>query len=180
MTSSPKPRKKKNYINNADFYEAIKVHQERLKKNPDISPSDYIGLCFMAMSKKISNKLCFSGYTNSWKEDFLGDSIENCVKALNNFDPEKSNNPFGYFSRCIHNAFMRRIQKEKKQQYIKLKLTQHTFIVDNLDGEGIDRTLYENNEAYIEEFEASRERKKAKKAPKQKMMKKKVGLDKLL
>lgn len=171
-----KPRKKKNYINNADFYESIKTYQAALKENPDAVPPDYIGLCFMSMSKKISNKLCFSGYT--YKDEFIGDSIENCVKALNNFDPQKSNNPFGYFSSCIHNAFVRRIQKEKKQQYIKLKLTQHTFIIDNLDEDGIGRSLYENNETYIEEFEASQERKKLKKSPKR--LGKKVGLDKLI
>ena len=38
-----------------------------------------------------------------------------------NFDPEKSKNPFSYFTQIIYYAFLRRIQKEKKQAYIKYK-----------------------------------------------------------
>jgi DNA-directed RNA polymerase specialized sigma24 family protein len=52
----------------------------------------------------------------------ISDGIENCLQYLDNFNPEKSNNPFAYFTQIIYYAFIRRIQKEKKQVTIKHKL----------------------------------------------------------
>ena len=52
----------------------------------------------------------------------ISDGIENCLQYLDNFDPDKSNNPFAYFTQIIYYAFIRRIQKEKKQTTIKHKI----------------------------------------------------------
>ena len=52
----------------------------------------------------------------------ISDGIENCLQYLDNFNPEKSNNPFAYFTQIIYYAFVRRIQKEKKQVVIKHKM----------------------------------------------------------
>ena len=68
------------------------------------------------VSKKKPN---FVNY--QFKEDMIGDGIENCLQYCENFDPKKSNNPFSYFTQIIYYAFLRRIQKEKKQNYIKYK-----------------------------------------------------------
>jgi DNA-directed RNA polymerase specialized sigma24 family protein len=57
-----------------------------------------------------------------FREDMISDGIENCVQYIHNFDPEKSKNPFAYFTQIIHYAFLRRIQKEKKQLDIKTKI----------------------------------------------------------
>ena len=46
----------------------------------------------------------------------ISDGIENCLQYLDNFNPEKSNNPFAYFTQIIYYAFVRRIQKEKNKQ----------------------------------------------------------------
>jgi len=54
-----------------------------------------------------------------FRDDMISDGIENCVQYIHNFDPEKSRNPFAYFTQIIHYAFLRRIQKEKKQLDIK-------------------------------------------------------------
>ena len=56
----------------------------------------------------------------------ISDGIENCVQYIHNFDPEKSRNPFAYFTQIIHYAFLRRIQKEKKQLDIKNKIIEKT------------------------------------------------------
>jgi len=56
----------------------------------------------------------------------IGDGIENCVQYIHNFDPAKSNNPFAYFTQIIYYAFLRRIQKEKKQLEIKTKIIERT------------------------------------------------------
>ena len=50
-----------------------------------------------------------------FREDMISDGIENCVQYIHNFNPEKSQNPFAYFTQIIHYAFLRSIQKEKKQ-----------------------------------------------------------------
>ena len=61
-----------------------------------------------------------------FREDMISDGIENCVQYIHNFDPEKSRNPFAYFTQIIHYAFLRRIQKEKKQLDIKNKIIEKT------------------------------------------------------
>ena len=52
----------------------------------------------------------------------ISDGIENCLQYIHNFDPDKSKNPFSYFTQIIYYAFIRRIQKEKKQSHIKNKM----------------------------------------------------------
>ena len=73
-----------------------------------------------------------------FREDMISDGIENCVQYIHNFNPERSQNPFAYFTQIIHYAFLRRIQKEKKQLEIKNKIIERTgydevmMIDDNL------------------------------------------------
>ena len=49
------------------------------------------------------------------------DAIENCIQYLGNFNIEKSSNAFAYVTQICYYAFLRRIQKEKKQVFIKQK-----------------------------------------------------------
>jgi len=83
------------------------------------------------------------------------DGIENCVQYINNFNPEKSTNPFAYFTQIIHYAFLRRIQKEKKQLEIRQKIIERSgfdevFVADE-DGKSSeynqikDAIQYRNN-----------------------------------
>jgi hypothetical protein len=82
---------------------------------------------------------------NSWRDEMIADGIENCLIYVNNFDPKKSSNPFGYFTTIAYWAFVRRIQREKKQDTTKNK-----YIVSlNLD----DVILQEGDEgSYANEF----------------------------
>jgi hypothetical protein len=64
----------------------------------------------------------------------VGDGIENCLLYAHNFDPKKSKNPFSYFTQIIYYAFLRRIEKEKKQAYIKYKSLQ----MNDPDGKFVD------------------------------------------
>ena len=74
------------------------------------------------------------------------DGVENCIQYIHNFDPDKSGNPFSYFTQIIFYAFLRRIKKEKKQTYVKQKLIAEmdvdAFMEAGEDGEGTN--------AYIE------------------------------
>ena len=118
-------KKNEHYVNNADFLEAMKAYRkqvniakkERLPKPP---VTDYIGSCFLKIANHLSYRPNFINYT--FRDDMISDGIENCLQYLDNFNPTKSNNPFAYFTQIIYYAFVRRIQKEKKQVTIKNKL----------------------------------------------------------
>ena len=83
-----------------------------------------LGSCFLKIATHLSYKPNFVNYM--FREDMISDGIENCVQYIHNFDPEKSRNPFAYFTQIIHYAFLRRIQKEKKQLDIKTKIIEKT------------------------------------------------------
>ena len=107
----------KHYVNNKQFLEAITEWKEKVKDAESLGEeappvTDYIGECFLKIAQHLSFRPNFINYT--FKEEMIGDGIENCLQYVNNFDPEKSKNPFSYFTQIIYYAFIRRIQKEKK------------------------------------------------------------------
>jgi len=113
------------YIDNENFYKEISAWKHDVKeaqnagdKNPPIT--NYIGECFMSIAENLSKKGNFIKYP--FRDDMVSDAIENCVMYAHNFDPDKSKNPFSYFTQITYFAFLRRIEKEKKQMYIKYKL----------------------------------------------------------
>jgi len=98
---------------------------ERGKSWPGKPPIPrYIGECFLKIANHLSFKPNFVNYM--FKEDMISDGIENCVQYIHNFDPEKSQNPFAYFTQIIHYAFLRRIQREKRQLDIKNKIIERS------------------------------------------------------
>ena len=116
---------KKNYINNAEFLEAIKSYKKLCLEAEDSGDEppripNYIGECIFKISTRLASRPNFSGY--SYKDDMISDGIENCLQYASNFNPEKSSNPFAYFTQIIYYAFIRRIQKEKKQTHVKNKI----------------------------------------------------------
>ena len=119
------PAKKEHYVNNKEFLAAMVEYkekcnkaEERGRKKPPVT--NYIGECFLKIANHLSYRPNFINYT--FRDDMISDGIENCLQYLGNFNPEKSNNPFAYFTQIIYYAFVRRIQKEKKQTTIKHKL----------------------------------------------------------
>lgn len=131
------------YVNNKEFLLALMEYRRQLslsKERGDPKPriSNYVGECFLKIATHLSFKPNFVNYM--FKDDMISDGIENCVQYIHNFDPEKSQNPFAYFTQIIHYAFLRRIQKEKKQLEIKNKIIERSgfdevFCDDNhIDG----------------------------------------------
>ena len=141
------PKKKpEHYVNNKELLEAMVVYRlkvERSYKNTfgvDLAEQpkkerarrwegkplipNYLGESFLKIATHLSYKPNFVNYM--FREDMISDGIENCVQYIHNFDPEKSKNPFAYFTQVIHYAFLRRIQKEKKQLEIKTKIIEKT------------------------------------------------------
>ena len=124
------PRKKsEHYVNNKELLEALIVYRAKVahaKENDLPKPriTNYLGECFLKIATHLSYKPNFVNYM--FRDDMISDGIENCVQYIHNFDPEKSRNPFAYFTQIIHYAFLRRIQKEKKQLDIKTKIIEKT------------------------------------------------------
>jgi hypothetical protein len=128
-------RKPRNYINNKDLYENMVAYrvillqaEEEGKQRPQVP--NYIGKAIDLICKNLAKKPNFSGYT--YKEDMIGDAMIDCISAVSNFDPNKTNNPFAYFTQIAWNAFIRRIHKEKKQTYIKHKNFENSFLMNEM------------------------------------------------
>ena len=118
-------KRSEHYVNNKeemcirDRYKAdVKEAEEKGDPKPRIT--NYLGECFVKIATHLSYKPNFVNYM--FREDMISDGIENCVQYIHNFNPEKSTNPFAYFTQIIHYAFLRRIQKEKKQMEIREKI----------------------------------------------------------
>ena len=124
------PRAKaEHYVNNKEFLEALIEYREKVaiaaaKDLPKPRISNYIGSCFLKIATHLSYKSNFVNYM--YREDMISDGIENCVQYIHNFDPEKSKNPFAYFTQISYFAFLRRIQREKRQLDIKTKIVEKT------------------------------------------------------
>ena len=155
-------KEKQHYVNNQDFLEAIinykaRVKTAALKEVPSLADMDeeeqfnflknwkspnkprvgnYIGSCFLKIATHLSYRPNFINYM--YKDDMICDGIENCIQYIDNFDPEKSKNPFAYFTQIVYYAFLRRIQKEKRQMEIKDKILEKSGYdeVFSVDGDG--------------------------------------------
>ena len=153
-------KRSEHYVNNKELLEALVVYRNKVeehfyKKNgrkptkedrskhwegkPPIP--NYLGECFLKIATHLSYKPNFVNYM--FREDMICDGIENCVQYIHNFDPSKSTNPFAYFTQIIHYAFLRRIQKEKKQMEIRSKILERSgydevFFVDDDYGNASD------------------------------------------
>ena len=117
--------KPEHYVNNKEFLAAMveyrkSVNRAKRKKQAKPPVTDYIGSCFLKIANHLSYRPNFINYT--YRDDMISDGIENCLQYLDNFNPDKSNNPFAYFTQIIYYAFVRLIKKEKKQTIIKQKM----------------------------------------------------------
>jgi DNA-directed RNA polymerase specialized sigma subunit len=137
-----KTTKKEHYVNNKEFLAAMveytkNVNRAKRNKQPKPPVTDYIGSCFLKIANHLSYRPNFINYT--FRDDMISDGIENCLQYLDNFNPKKSNNPFAYFTQIIYYAFIRRIQKEKKQVTIKNRLITESNYDDMTLQPGEDR-----------------------------------------
>jgi len=140
------------YIDKKEFYDAIVAYKKQCAEAEDSgSPlpkmNDYLGKCLIDLATRISYKPNFRSYP--YREEMIGDGIENGIMAMKSFDPQKSQNPYGYFTTIIHYAYLRRIKKERMQLYRKYKAMHNSIIfkklaedsdhnIIDLDGESID------------------------------------------
>lgn len=166
----PKKKAKVNYVNNKDLYAALSAYLDRcteieqayIAENYPEQPTKeqinallpsvpkYIGESIYEIANRIARKGNFINYP--YRDDMIMDGVENCLRYIRNFNPEKTNNPFAYFTTIISFAFIRRIQKEKKQMYIRYK-SSHALVGDHGTYDSEEVQLHLNTSAdYIDEF----------------------------
>ena len=140
-------KKSELYVNNKEFLAAMVEYKKTVdkaqkagKKNPRVP--DYVGECFLKIANHLSYRPNFINYT--FRDDMISDGIENCLQYLDNFNPKKSNNPFAYFTQIIYYAFIRRIQKEKKQMQVKAKIIANAGVENMMDQLAGDDTQYQS------------------------------------
>ena len=138
------------YVNNKEFLAAIVDFREKVafaKENELPRPllPRYIAECFLKIATHLSYKPNFVNYM--FREDMVCDGVENCLQYVANFDPEKSKNPFAYFTQIIYYAFLRRIQKEKKQLEIRTKLIERCGYSEVLHSDRFDGSMSGMNES---------------------------------
>lgn len=164
---------KKHYVDNQRFFEEIVEYKKKVKASKEQGlekprVSEYMGSCILMMAERLSTKPRFMNY--SFREEMISDALENCFLYFDNFDPEKSQNPFAYFTQIIYYAFHRRISKEEKNRYIIYKKFQesvlHTsdasLMIDSDDNHLLSSTVYDNINDFIGKFEKRESEKKEK------------------
>ena len=175
-----KRKKTVHYVDNAKFLEEMIEYKRQYnisinnnKDKPMIS--EYLGSVFLKIAQRLSFRPNFINY--AFKDDMISDGIENCLHYIHNFNPEKSSNPFAYFTQIIYYAFIRRIQKEKKQLYIKYKSMQNYEIspeyVEYMDYDDDFKASgdFKNSgfrvmvDEFVDTFEKSKKKKSVKKKP---------------
>ena len=123
-------QEKPHYVNNAQFSQAVVDYVTTLNeaKNNNLGKPivpNYVAECFLKIAEGLSHKANFVRYT--YREEMVMDAVENCLKAIENYNLETATrtgkpNAFAYFTQISWYAFLRRIQKEKKQAHIKNKM----------------------------------------------------------
>ena len=143
-------KQNEHYVNNkeftqavAEFNESTKLAESKGKTPPQMS--NYIGECIYKIATRLSTRPNFINYT--YRDEMICDAIENCIQYIGNFNVEKSNNAFAYITQICYYAFLRRIQKEKKQVFIKqqmtMDITADTFETIDGDTTGMTNTNVE-------------------------------------
>ena len=134
-------QKKPHYVDNKLFFAEMEKWKSEIAESDEVDDlppkvTEYMGECFYKIATHLSYRPNFINYT--YREEMIGDGIENCIRYAKNFNPDKSKNPFAYFTQIIYYAFIRRIQKEKKQTHVKHKMIEKQEYVPFITMEGDD------------------------------------------
>ena len=159
------------YVNNAELVRALEDYKARLALNPNETVPEYVGFCILEIARRFASRPNFYGY--SYREEMIGDAVENCLQYITNFDSKKSTNAFSYITQICYFAFLRRIAREKKQSYIRHKLITEMPLDAFSQSETDDTEMSQNFMSYIqsnsafdyESFEKSLQRGRKGKTP---------------
>lgn len=113
LIEKPKKEKKKNYINNKDFYNSY--CEWKAKGYEGNIPEDII-MNFYKLANSIACSKNFINYSNLWLEEMISEAFFLCIQKAKMFNPEKSNSPFSYYTSVIRNSFIMFIKNAKRNK----------------------------------------------------------------
>jgi len=155
-------KEKPHYVNNRDFsnavYDYVKLSNEaKLEDKPVPIVTDYIATCFLKISDGLSFRPNFIRYT--YREEMVMDAVENCLKAINNYDITKATrtkkpNAFSYFTQIAFYAFLRRLAKEKRQQDIRFKYIEQGAFSEFFTCGDYDSDDFGDEQSFVDELRA--------------------------
>jgi hypothetical protein len=153
-------KEKPHYVNNADFSQAVvdyvkSSREKQAQGEPAPIVTNYIAECFLKISEGLSHKANFVRYT--YREEMVMDAVENCLKAIENYDIDKATrtgkpNAFAYFTQISWYAFLRRIEKEKRQQDIKLRYLSESGLSELVSEEMENNEAMRTTQAFVDEL----------------------------
>jgi len=107
----PKKPRKVNYLNNKDLLAQVISSKEAGQM------SDRLAHMLQTLCSRYGRRANFANYT--YNEDMQAYAMMMLVRTWNSFNPEKSNNPFAFFTQCIKNSFIQFLNQEKRHRVIR-------------------------------------------------------------
>jgi len=108
-------RKPKNYLNNKDM-----LAQWKLSSDQDAITDTFANM-LMLLTKRYSSKVRFN-VCDTFRDDMESFALLTVSKVWRSFNPDKSDNPFAYFTQVIKRAFYQYQNLERRQRDISNEL----------------------------------------------------------
>lgn len=99
------------YLNNKELLAEVK------KSKKEARMSDALAKMLQLLCSKYAKKGNFVNY--SYNEDMQAYAMMMLVRTWNSFDPDKSNNPFAFFTQCVKNSFIQYLNQEQRQRDVR-------------------------------------------------------------
>ena len=99
------------YLNNKELLQEVC----RCKEKGEMSNT--LARMLQLMCARYAKKGNFVNY--SYNEDMQAYAMMMLVRTWNSFNPEKSDNPFAFFTQCIKNSFIQYLNQEQRQRDIR-------------------------------------------------------------
>jgi len=135
--------KSRHYINNKEFYQQLVEYHAAVERDPETQIPEEIGLKFMKIVQRMGTRGNFVNY--SFLDEMMSHALHMMTRYILKFNPERSNNPFAYFSQIAKNAFIYWINKELKNSITKRRLA------DIMESQGDIKTVPLSQQNYREE-----------------------------
>lgn len=116
------------YAKNSEILACIKSYRE----NGDKKSYERLGQIFINIASNFLNRLNTINYTKDRKDAMISDATYLMLVKMGNFDPEKSNNPFSFFTSIAKNAISKAFNEQKR---IDKKFVTVSF-VENMNSDG--------------------------------------------
>lgn len=129
------------YVSNKALLAELRNYKDQLQalvdsgsdEKPQLSKN--LANAILQINERLSTSFNFVGY--SYRDEMIADGVLKCFRKIDKFDPDRSDNPFAFFTQIAWNEFINRIKIERKETSIKAKLVREKMPDDFIQS-GID------------------------------------------